>query len=84
MICALCCDLKALNISEPMSPVEDLSVVSGSFGRNVSVTGNQIMIQDSLPGGSAPVVDAPPTPEHKPGARPKSAEAAPDVNKLRR
>ena len=35
------------SLPDPKSPSEDGDVVSGSFGRNVSFSGNKIVIQDN-------------------------------------
>ena len=43
--------------TDPKSPSEDGDVVSGSFGRNVSFSGNKIVIQDEVLSSSGDFLD---------------------------
>ncbi|ELT99451.1 hypothetical protein CAPTEDRAFT_196137 [Capitella teleta] len=59
------------------SPTEDSSVVSGSFGRNVTVAGNKIVLQNAPPNGDSKTSD------QIISQRLKSIDATTDSDKLR-
>ena len=66
-------------VLDPVSPIEDVSVVSGSFGRNVSVAGNKILIQHDGKDNSLQETVPRQLTTHK-----KSVEQSIDPSKLRR
>jgi WD repeat-containing protein 81 len=59
------------------SPTEESSVVTGTFGRNVSVAGNKIVLQNTTS-----VTEA--KDDHGQSVRPKSADCTPDASILRK